>query len=149
MTATELTHADDFLVGYSLSFISNKLSAGLSRLLREQYQIGLVEWRIMIALAREPKLQASQISKVANIDKGLISKSFKVLAKKELITLAPLPDEGRRRLARLTAQGQALYEEIWPVFAAREAKVLAGLDEKRREELFESLQILRANLDKL
>lgn len=149
MTDTESTQADDFLVGYSLSFISNKLSAGLSRLLRERYQIGLVEWRIMIALAREPNQQASRISKVANIDKGLISKSFKVLAEKRLITLAPLPNEQRRRLARLTEQGQALYDEIWPVFAAREAKVLAGLEEDQIVNLLESLQVIRANLEGL
>ena len=149
MAAKLSASADDFLVGYSFSFISNKLSAGLSRLLREQFQIGLVEWRIMIALAREPNLQASQISKVANIDKGLISKSFKVLAEKQLITLASLPNEQRRRLARLTEQGQALYEEIWPIFAAREVKVLAGLGEDRVTELLESLDVIRANLDKL
>ena len=149
MTAKLAATADNFLVGYSFSFLSNKLSAGLSRLLREQFQIGVVEWRIMIALAREPNQQASQISKVANIDKGLISKSFRVLAEKRLITLAPLPNEQRRRLARLTEEGQALYEEIWPIFAAREAKVLAGLGEEQLTDLLDSLQIIRANLEEL
>ena len=139
----------DQSAGYNFTVITNKLSRGLTKILRTRFDIGVIEWRVLVHLAIEAPLLASDISKLAPLDKGLISKAFKSLEAKELIQLVPFPGETRRRLATLTPRGEALHDEILPLVQAREAAVFTGLTTAEIEQLFMLLGKIRENIELL
>lgn len=139
----------DRSAGYNFTVISNKLSRGLTKLLRAKADIGVIEWRVMVHLAIEEPMIASDIGRIATIDKALISKAFKSLESKELITLVPFPNEQRPRLATLTERGVALHDEILPLVLAREGAVFTGIESDEIDQLFETLKKIRENLDLL
>lgn len=132
--------------GYNFTVISNKLSRGLTKLLRTKADIGVIEWRVLVHLAIDAPMIASDIGRIATIDKALISKAFKSLESKGLITLACFPNESRPRLASLTDLGAALHDEILPMVLAREAAVFTGLSEAEIDQLFLTLAKIRDNL---
>ena len=139
----------DRTAGFNFTVISNKLTRGLTKVLQEVGDIGVVEWRVLVHLAGEAPMLASEISRIATLDKGLISKAFKSLEGKGLITLACFPNERRPRLASLTAEGSALHDEILPLVVKREETVLTGLGATEIEQLFETLEKIRNNLELL
>ncbi|MEM7347670.1 MAG: hypothetical protein AAF485_25835, partial [Chloroflexota bacterium] len=61
---------------YYLTAIYNKLTSGASRIYRDEFNIGIVDWRIIATLASEAYITASRVSRITNIDKGSISKSL-------------------------------------------------------------------------
>lgn len=137
------------MVGFNATLLANKMSRGLTKILRSRFSIGVVEWRVMVRLANDEPLLASDIGKQGAIDKGLVSKAFKSLEAKELITTTPMPNRSRFRLARLTAKGVALHDEIVPLVLAREATVVADLTTEEIDWLFETLAKIRKNLERL
>ncbi|MEM8861312.1 MAG: MarR family winged helix-turn-helix transcriptional regulator [Chloroflexota bacterium] len=135
--------------GYNFTVISNKLSRGLTKILRTKADIGVIEWRVIVHLALEAPMIASDIGRIATIDKALVSKAFKSLEAKGLIALGCFPNEQRPRLAKLTDKGEILYDEILPLVLAREAAVMTGLTTGEIDMLFETLEKIRNNLELL
>ncbi len=137
------------LANYNFTVITNKLARGVSSMLRQQFNIGVVEWRVMVALAWEAPITAKRVSETAIIDKGLISKAFKSLSAKDLISLECLPNNPRSKRAILTKQGFALYDQILPLVLARESALLTGVSPSEITQLFKTLGKIRQNLELL
>ena len=121
----------------------------MTKILRSKAQIGVVEWRVIVHLAIDAPMIASDISKLGTIDKGLVSKAFKSLEQKGLITLACFPNESRPRLASLTEAGLALHDEILPLVLAREEVVFQDVSSAEIEQLLGIMKKIRKNLELL
>lgn len=135
--------------GFNFALVANKLTRGLTKILRSKGDIGVIEWRVMVHLAIDAPMLASDISKLGTIDKGLISKAFKSLEAKGLITIKCLPNESRPRLTSLTKSGLMLHDEILPLVLARESAIFTDLDSAEIDQLFETLKKIRKNLELL
>lgn len=135
--------------GFNFTLIANKLSRGLTKILRDSFDIGVVEWRVMAHLAKDEPCLASEIAKLGTIDKGLVSKTFKSLEAKGLINIECLSNEKRPRLASLTDQGHALHDEALPIVEARKALLFTDLSSAEIDQLFATLAKIRSNLDLL
>ena len=135
--------------GFNFTLVSNKLTRGLTKILRSKGDIGVIEWRVMVHLAIDAPMLASDISKLGTIDKGLVSKAFKSLEAKGLIRIECLPNQTRPRLASLTEQGLTLHDEILPLVLARESAVFTDITSAEIDQLFAILKKLRKNLELL
>lgn len=135
--------------GFNFTLVYNKLTRGLTKILREKGDIGVVEWRVIVHLAIDAPMLASDISKLGTIDKGLVSKAFKSLEEKGLIIIECLPNQSRPRLASLTEQGLALHDAVLPMVLARESAAFTGIDSAEIGQLFETLKKIRKNLELL
>ncbi len=62
--------------------------------------------RVLCAVTRDG-IEVTAIRDLLQLDKGLLSRVLKGLEEEGLVTLAPDPEDGRRRIARLTPQGEA------------------------------------------
>ena len=136
-------------VAFNFTLVSNKLSRGMTKILRLKGDIGVVEWRVMVHLAIDAPMLASDISRLGTIDTGLVSTAFTSLEATGLITIACIANQKRPRLASLTEQGLALHDEILPLVLARESIVFTGIDAGEIDQLFETLQKIRKNLELL
>jgi DNA-binding MarR family transcriptional regulator/predicted N-acetyltransferase YhbS len=84
------------------------------------------------------------------LDSGYASRVLRALERQGLVTVAPSPDDGRVRCARLTAAGLAEYAEINRLSDAVAESFLEPLNERQRARLVAAMtdveHLLRASM---
>jgi DNA-binding MarR family transcriptional regulator len=129
-----------------LIWIANKLSRGSSQHYLNLFGVGAEVWRCMVLLAIHDTVSAQQVSQIIGMDKASVSRCFKLMSGKKLITLALEPSDGRIRLARLTVHGRHIHDQILGIALAREKELLAVLSASEQETLIQLLKRLHENL---
>ena len=130
-----------------LTFIANKLSAGASQLYREQFDVGIVEWRVLSMLAVESNIPAQRICQVVGLDKSAVSKSVQFLQNGGYLQSQVDPEDARRYTLSLTAAGQALHDRVFDVAQERERRLLETLSEEEVESLLSMLNRIHKQID--
>jgi len=129
-----------------LTWIANKLSRGASQHYLAAFDVGIETWRCLVLLAIEGSISAQNVSRIIGMDKGSVSRCFKGMQAKGLITLRLDADDGRLRIATLTKKGRALHDQIMGIALERERAFLAVLSDAERETLIGLLKRLHENL---
>ena len=129
-----------------LTWIANKLSRGASQHYLNAFDVGIETWRCLVLLAIEGSISAQNVSRIIGMDKGSVSRCFKGMQAKGLITLRLDADDGRLRIATLTKKGRALHDQIMGMALERERAFLAVLSDAERETLIGLLKRLHENL---
>jgi DNA-binding MarR family transcriptional regulator len=132
----------DTFLPYRLSVLSNRVSAALARIYQTRFDLKLPEWRVMAVLGRTPGLSASAIVEVTAMDKVAISRAVARLVALGRVVATPDPDDARRQVLALTAEGQAIYAQIVPLARALESALLDRLSPAQRITLDALLQTL-------
>jgi DNA-binding MarR family transcriptional regulator len=109
------------------------------------FGIGIIEWRILYALAADPNVSANAICSRIDLDKAAASRSIQVLERLGYLTTATDPADARRRTIALTPAGLALHDRVLVVAMEREEHLLAGFDAEERELLLKLLRRMYAN----
>jgi DNA-binding MarR family transcriptional regulator len=129
-----------------LTWIAAKLSRGASQQYLRVFDVGIEIWRCMVLLAVEGSISAQRISKVIGMDKASVSRCFKSMQARGLITLELDAHDGRLRVAALTTKGRELHDQIRGIALERERAFLSVLSDPEREDLLGLLKRLHENL---
>jgi len=129
-----------------MTWIANKLSRGASQHYLAVFDVGIETWRCLVLLAVETSISAQQVSKVVGMDKASVSRCFKSMQSRGLITLDLDATDGRLRMATLTKKGRALHDQILGIALERERAFLSPLTASETETLIELLKRLHENL---
>lgn len=132
----DLPHFLPFL----LSRVSNAVSEGLAEVYRQSAELTLTEWRLLVVLAAQPGLPASELVRITLIDKVAVSRALKRLQTRKLVRRTLVRNDRRQRRLRLSDAGLALYESIAPQVAQKERELLAMLGDDGRAQLEALLQ---------
>jgi len=138
----------DNFSSHLLQSITRKKKRNASKLLRKRYGIGVVEWRLIVGLAKEPGIPASKLSKFTLTDKGLVSKALTSLEKKGLIALIPKTDGSPRVNYKLTRKGDEIHDGFLPLLLEREHTIFEDSDEAEIDLFFVMLKRISRNLDR-
>ncbi|WP_291085106.1 MarR family transcriptional regulator [Hydrogenophaga sp.] len=128
------------------TWIANKLSGGASTAYLSVFNVGIETWRLLVLLAIEKSLTAQAISRTIGMDKASVSRAFKSMQTRGLITIGLDDADGRLRVATITPKGRALHDEILELAMERERAFLSVLNDKERETLIGLLRRLHDNL---
>ena len=121
---------------YRLSVLSNRISDAIARDYSRRFALGVTEWRVMAVLGRWPGLSASQVAQRTAMDKVAVSRAVaRMLEAGRLSRVADAGDR-RRALLRLSAEGQAIHDQVVPRAREFESRVLDGIAPAQRELLF-------------
>jgi len=115
-----------------IAILSNRMTREASSYYRSHYGVGIVEMRILYALAVHEELSAAELTRVTDLDKGAVSRSSRVLQRLELVTLTMTGRKERRVMVKLTAPGRALYQEILENAQQREQEIMSALSPEER-----------------
>lgn len=129
-----------------LSTINNALSRGASQRYREQFGIGIVEWRVMSMLAIEPNIQAVRIGEVICTDKGQVSRALLKLSEANLLESEIVSADVRKKNWRLNEAGYAMHARILEIAIERERKLIAGCDPEDVEAFLRVARMMDQNL---
>ena len=70
----------------------------------------------------------NEIARRAHVDKAWVSRSLRHLEKSELVTRKSNRKDWRHTVVGLSAKGRALLEQVRPLAAARETRLLNGIE---------------------
>ena len=130
-----------------LTFISNRVTNSASATYRRRFDIGVLDFRVMVMLSIEPGASGARIAEVIDLDKAAVSRTLNSLHRRGLISAAP--GHGRARILALTAAGEATYGKVRQVAMERERLLLADLSAEDRETLRGLLRRLLAATPRL
>ena len=134
--------ASDLLM-YRLNKLMAVSGSLVIRLCEGGYGITRREWGLLMWLARHPDLPPAELARART------SRAITSLQDKRLITREPLPGDKRQARLRLTPEGLAVYEAVFPQVKQLNQALLRGLPTEAVEVLDQALILLQANADAL
>jgi DNA-binding MarR family transcriptional regulator len=140
------TLADEH-VAVLLSTLGARLSRGATAYYRSTWNIGTVEWRLLMTLNSIEALNVSELSDAAYVDKAAASRSLGLLEERRLVSIEQTRSRGRAAIARLTAEGREFAAKLDEVSRARDARLFKDFTSADKEQLKLFLYRLSRALD--
>jgi DNA-binding MarR family transcriptional regulator len=104
-------------------------------------------WVVLWVVWIWSEIEARHVAAEAGISKGTLTGVLSTLESRGLLTRRTHPDDARRVLVALTARGERLMREVFPVFNGQEAAVTSALTPHERLQLAELLRNVVRGLD--
>ncbi len=126
-------------VAVFLSNIGMRLNRGAAAYYRAAWDLGMVEWRLLMVLSRTSSLNVGELSEAADLDKAAVSRSLVVLEERNLVSVEQTRTRGRAAIAKLTAEGQKLSAKLLAASRAREARLFENFSRDDKDRLSQLL----------
>lgn len=127
-------------VPFWLTAIANKWTASTSRQFRSEFDIGITEWRVLLALDNLQVARALDVCNLTGTDTSAVSKAVQSLLARGYIEQVAGSFVGRNRPLALTKAGGDLLTRASGIALGFEERLLAGLDLEERLQLLIILQ---------
>lgn len=134
---------------YRLSILSNKVSSAIAETYRNRFSLSITEWRIMAVLGEYPDSSADEVSQKTQIEKSILSRAISRLLQRKILSRKFSPRDRRRSMLKLTASGQAVYNELVPAAYEWEEKLIATLTKQERQTLEKLIEKLYRRAEEL
>ncbi|MGD1884419.1 MAG: MarR family winged helix-turn-helix transcriptional regulator [Paracoccaceae bacterium] len=129
-----------------LTFAANLFTRQSAAALTKQFDIGAMDWRMLVMLTRHPGASVALSAETIGIDKAAVSRSLSRLLDKKLVTCIAQDRDPRRKQWKLTKKGRDLHDDILVVVLSRLRKQLDGFTEADILDLSRLLEKLHKNL---
>ena len=137
------------LMTFRLSRLQARANAHAARLLKKNSGISLSEWRIFVIIETNGRITPTEIVRLTNFDKSLISRTIKGLQERGLICADTSDCDARSFEIDFTPAGLALFEKSKPVMRQRQQMFKDALTEEELEVLFRAFDKLDDALDEM
>jgi len=127
---------------FKLVRVVNLTARPFSETVGKDNELSLNEWRAMVVLASHPGVAAAEIAEATGLDKMAVSRAIAGLDRAGRLRREPDPNDQRRSLLFLSAQGQRVFTRVGRTAKRREAELFSALGPTDAE-------LLNAALDKL
>src|SRR6202008_3476509 len=88
-------NVEDFLT-FRMNRLSNALRTNLTKAYLEEFELSLPEWRLLALVARFSPLRFSEVTARSGMDKGQVSRTLRVMAKRGLTKMKIIRERGSR-----------------------------------------------------
>jgi DNA-binding MarR family transcriptional regulator len=122
-------------VPFRLSVLANRVTRSVARVYARRFHLSAPEWRTMAVLGRYGAMTANSVVERTAMDKVRVSRAVARLLAYGRITRRTDPDDRRRAILDLTAEGHTVYAAIVPMVLAVENELLASLTAEGRQQL--------------
>ena len=119
---------------------------GLLRRRHLDGELSLTEARILYEIGARPKMRASDLCGILELDAGYISRILSALAKRKLVRQAASESDGREKLLMLTATGAKAVRHLNDQSTRQIEGILSSVDTADREAMVASLARVRSIL---
>jgi DNA-binding MarR family transcriptional regulator len=130
-----------YLAAYVMG-LANRLSSGASAHYRKHWNIGMSEWRAMMAIGESSHRIAREVAEMADLDNAAVSKSLKALQERGFVELELTGRRGGATLVKLTPAGLAVYEELRASAERRQQRLVAAFTPEEASTLWTLLRKL-------
>lgn len=142
-TILDIDHYAPFL----LNAVSNAWQRQTSAIYRREFDLGIVDWRVMAMLNIEPRITANRVCEVIRLDKAAVSRSLKLLAERGLTAFEAPATDPRKRRWWLSDEGQRVHAALMEIALDCEARMLADVPLEDLEVYLKTMRQMLRNLD--
>jgi DNA-binding MarR family transcriptional regulator len=136
---------NQYLAAYLMG-LANRLTNGASNHYRRHWNIGMSEWRALIAVAHSNHRIVREVAEMADLDYAAASKSLKLLKARGFVEIEQTNRRGRASMASLTPAGLVLYQQLNKAAKARQKRLLAAFNAAETEQLWTLLRRLELQI---
>ena len=129
-------------VSFRLARVQAKLNAQATRILKENGDLTLVQWRVLVMLQAIGQSTVGEIARETQFDKALISRTVQALVTRGLVTLHENANDHRQHLLNISAKGQSVFKSAAPHMFARQQALTNSMSDEQRHHLFDALDRL-------
>lgn len=137
-----------YLAAYIMG-VANRLANGASQHYRRRFNLGMSEWRAMMAIGTSSHRIVREVAEMADLDYAAASKSLKVLAGRGLVQIEQTQRRGRAAIASLTPAGLEVYRQLRVSARRRHARLLAGFTAQETQTLWSLLRRIEAQVPRM
>jgi DNA-binding MarR family transcriptional regulator len=112
-------------------------------LYRQRLGVGINDSRILVVLARRPRITGKELSEDTSLNKSVVSRSLRVLRSKGLVRIVPTDT---RLEVELTPAGWEMHDRVSGVALDREALMLKGFSLQEKQVLIGYLHRMLKNV---
>lgn len=132
------------LLNFRVSELIGVSGSLVTRICESDYGITREAWQFIAMLAQLGPTSPSDLAARTTVDRSQTSKTLRGLIGKGLLERQRIPGDGRRACVLLTAEGQRLYDDLFPRVVQVHHEVLADLSAEDRRVLAQTLSQLQA-----
>lgn len=133
--------AQDYLAVLVMT-LAVRLSRGASSYYLRHFDIGMTEFRIVLAVGMAKRLNISEVATAAGVDKASTSRSLRLLQGRGIVELEQTRTRGRAAIVHLTPEGKAFERDVRKAARRRDRLLIAGLSAQERTLAVELIQKL-------
>jgi DNA-binding MarR family transcriptional regulator len=134
--------------------VANSIKTHVTGRYLEQFDMTLPEWRVLGLVARHSPSPFGELVARSSMDKGQLSRTLRLIARRGLIRTSAIPLDRRGRRSRnaarmevrITSKGAALCQRIVPVARQTQMLLLGMFDDEEKRVV---LRVLRRLLKQL
>jgi len=127
------------LLSYRIHRLANALSQGAARRYRAEFNVSLMEWRVLALLGDFAPMTLKDLARQSGLDKSLASRAVSGLVSRGLVTRSAGREDAREVSLRLSATGRRTFEGLMEAARARDQAFLGALGEAERTALDEAI----------
>jgi DNA-binding MarR family transcriptional regulator len=120
---------------FRLSVLANRVTRAVARVYARRFELSAPEWRTMAVLGRFGPMTANSVVERTAMDKVRVSRAVARLLARNRVSRRTDPDDRRRAILDLTAEGRLVYAKVVPMVLAVENELLSDLDATERDVL--------------
>jgi DNA-binding MarR family transcriptional regulator len=125
--------------GLLVAAIANRCMLPKHAELESRFGLSSDEGKVIVFLGMSTAVTAQQISDYTGRAKNSILRAVSTLEVRGMLERSTHPEDARASYLKLTTAGLRLFEEIGPVFAAAEERILEALDKEERKSFLAML----------
>ncbi|MEM7545612.1 MAG: MarR family winged helix-turn-helix transcriptional regulator [Pseudomonadota bacterium] len=129
---------------YRIERVHARLTAQGSAILKAHCDLTLRQWWIIADIAEMKPETATELSRVADVDKGLLSRNLKTLVNLGYVSMERDSRDHRQQLINLTPEGWEIYRSTLPIMNQRNEKLTKNMSGKDVDALLSSLDKIEA-----
>lgn len=137
------------LLSYRIHRLANALSRGAALRYRRDFDVSLMEWRILALLGASAPMTLKRLSREAGLDKSQASRAVAGLVARGLVLRLPGEGDAREVALRLSPGGDRLQQGLMRAARERDAALRAALSDADRAALDRALGLLEAEARRL
>ncbi|NKC32154.1 MarR family transcriptional regulator [Roseomonas sp. BU-1] len=132
------------LLSYRIHRLANALSRGAARRYRAEFDVSLMEWRILALLGGFAPLTLGDLARESGLDKAQASRAVKALVARGLVERAAGAADARAVALRLSPEGARVQAGLMRAARARDAAFRAALPAETLAVLEDAIRLLQA-----
>lgn len=126
--------------------VANRLANGASNHYRKRFNMGMSEWRAMMAIGTSSHRIVREVAEMADLDYAAASKSLKLLASRGLVEIEQTNRRGRAAIASLTPEGLKVYRKLRESARQRQERLLEPFTPREVDTLWRLLRRIEAQV---
>jgi len=134
-----------YLAAYIMG-VANRLANGASNHYRSRFNLGMSEWRAMMAIGSSSHRIVREVAEMADLDYAAASKSLKLLQQRGLVAIEQTQRRGRAAIASLTPEGLVVYRQLRTAARRRQQRLVQGFTPEEIDTLWSLLRRVEAQV---